>query len=231
MDVVETAAGIEIVVDLPGVSEIGPDGRLLAGHAHRRRTQVAWRLRSRSRHLPSRGTQLRTLRARHPAERRLRCRQGERNALGRRAPRPPAADRGAARPRDPASRLPRPPMKILFIGDIFGKPGRDIVRKALPALVDRHQIDFVIANVRELGGGIRRHRRHRRRDPRLRRRRDDVGQPHLGQEGSPGLHPAPAEAAASRRISPQACPAAAPISDARAPANRSGWSTSWGASS
>src|SRR5688572_26058585 len=38
-------------------------------------------------------------------------------------------------------------MRILFIGDIFGKPGRDIVRRAVPALVERHALDLVIANV------------------------------------------------------------------------------------
>jgi 2',3'-cyclic-nucleotide 2'-phosphodiesterase len=38
-------------------------------------------------------------------------------------------------------------MQILFVGDIFGKPGRDIARRAIPALVDQRGIDFVIANV------------------------------------------------------------------------------------
>jgi calcineurin-like phosphoesterase len=28
-------------------------------------------------------------------------------------------------------------MKVLFIGDIIGKPGREIVRKGLPKLVDQ----------------------------------------------------------------------------------------------
>ena len=45
-------------------------------------------------------------------------------------------------------------MNILFIGDIFGKPGRDIVRRALPALVDQRQIDFVIANVENSAAGF-----------------------------------------------------------------------------
>jgi metallophosphoesterase (TIGR00282 family) len=44
-------------------------------------------------------------------------------------------------------------MKILFIGDIFGRPGREIVRSALPALVDLHQVDFVIANGENAAGG------------------------------------------------------------------------------
>jgi metallophosphoesterase (TIGR00282 family) len=45
-------------------------------------------------------------------------------------------------------------MKILFIGDIFGKPGREIVRRALPSLIDLHQIDFVIANGENSAAGF-----------------------------------------------------------------------------
>ena len=45
-------------------------------------------------------------------------------------------------------------MKILFIGDIFGKPGRDITRRAIPALVTRHAIDLVIANVENSAAGF-----------------------------------------------------------------------------
>jgi hypothetical protein len=45
-------------------------------------------------------------------------------------------------------------MNLLFIGDIFGKPGREIVRRGLPALVDRHAIDFVIANGENAAAGF-----------------------------------------------------------------------------
>jgi metallophosphoesterase (TIGR00282 family) len=45
-------------------------------------------------------------------------------------------------------------MKILFIGDVFGRPGRDMVRKGLRALVDRHGIDLVIANIENAAGGF-----------------------------------------------------------------------------
>src|ERR1043165_8677242 len=38
-------------------------------------------------------------------------------------------------------------MKILAIGDIFGKPGRQIIKKYLFDLKEKHQIDFVVANV------------------------------------------------------------------------------------
>jgi metallophosphoesterase (TIGR00282 family) len=45
-------------------------------------------------------------------------------------------------------------MRILFIGDIFAKPGREIVRRALPALVEQRDIDFVIANVENSAAGF-----------------------------------------------------------------------------
>jgi len=45
-------------------------------------------------------------------------------------------------------------MRILFIGDIFGKPGREIVRRAVPALIERESIDFVIANVENSAAGF-----------------------------------------------------------------------------
>ena len=45
-------------------------------------------------------------------------------------------------------------MRILFIGDIFGKPGREIARRAIPALVEQRDIDFVIANVENSAAGF-----------------------------------------------------------------------------
>jgi metallophosphoesterase (TIGR00282 family) len=45
-------------------------------------------------------------------------------------------------------------MNILFIGDIVGRPGRDLVRAGLDALVRHHQIDFVIANAENAAGGF-----------------------------------------------------------------------------
>ncbi len=45
-------------------------------------------------------------------------------------------------------------MRILFIGDIFGKPGREIARRAVPALVERESLDFVIANVENSAAGF-----------------------------------------------------------------------------
>ena len=45
-------------------------------------------------------------------------------------------------------------MKLLFIGDIFGKPGREIVRRGLPALIEQHAVDFVVANGENAAAGF-----------------------------------------------------------------------------
>jgi len=45
-------------------------------------------------------------------------------------------------------------MKILFIGDIIGKPGRRAVRDTLSILVNEHNIDLVIANCENAAGGF-----------------------------------------------------------------------------
>ena len=44
-------------------------------------------------------------------------------------------------------------MKILFIGDIVGKPGRGLTRTGVASVVDRHGIDLVVANVENAAGG------------------------------------------------------------------------------
>jgi len=45
-------------------------------------------------------------------------------------------------------------MRILFIGDVVGKPGRTLLRRALPPLVSRHSVDLVIANAENAAGGF-----------------------------------------------------------------------------
>lgn len=45
-------------------------------------------------------------------------------------------------------------MRILFIGDIFGRPGRTIVREQLAALVKEHSVDLCIANGENAAGGF-----------------------------------------------------------------------------
>jgi metallophosphoesterase (TIGR00282 family) len=44
-------------------------------------------------------------------------------------------------------------MKILFLGDIVGKPGRKAVKEILPELVKKLEPDFVIANGENAAGG------------------------------------------------------------------------------
>jgi metallophosphoesterase (TIGR00282 family) len=44
-------------------------------------------------------------------------------------------------------------MRILFIGDIVGKPGRDLIRAGVAPLVDHHQIDLVVANAENAAAG------------------------------------------------------------------------------
>jgi hypothetical protein len=43
---------------------------------------------------------------------------------------------------------------LLFIGDIVGRPGRQMVRRALPSLVEEYAIDLVIANVENAAAGF-----------------------------------------------------------------------------
>jgi metallophosphoesterase (TIGR00282 family) len=45
-------------------------------------------------------------------------------------------------------------VRILFVGDIIGKPGRDLLRRGLGALIERHRIDLVIANAENAAGGF-----------------------------------------------------------------------------
>jgi metallophosphoesterase (TIGR00282 family) len=45
-------------------------------------------------------------------------------------------------------------MNILVIGDVVGSPGRSIMKKALPAVFEKHKIDYCIANVENAAGGF-----------------------------------------------------------------------------
>lgn len=45
-------------------------------------------------------------------------------------------------------------MRILFVGDIVGSPGRRAVQELVPRLVDRHLVDLVVANGENAAGGI-----------------------------------------------------------------------------
>ena len=45
-------------------------------------------------------------------------------------------------------------MKILFIGDIVGDPGRKIIARQLPGIVEEHEIDVVLGNGENAAGGF-----------------------------------------------------------------------------
>src|SRR5437867_853521 len=44
-------------------------------------------------------------------------------------------------------------MRVLFIGDVVGKPGRTLLRRHVRSLREQHGIDFAIANAENSAGG------------------------------------------------------------------------------
>jgi hypothetical protein len=45
------------------------------------------------------------------------------------------------------------PLRILVLGDIVGRPGRQVVHQKLPGLVRQHNVDLVVANAENIAGG------------------------------------------------------------------------------
>jgi len=45
-------------------------------------------------------------------------------------------------------------MNILLIGDVVGNPGRTILKKALPAVFKKYDVDYCVANVENAAGGF-----------------------------------------------------------------------------
>lgn len=45
-------------------------------------------------------------------------------------------------------------MKLLFVGDVIGKPGRKALRHLLPQLVDKYEVDYTVVNVENSAGGF-----------------------------------------------------------------------------
>ncbi len=45
-------------------------------------------------------------------------------------------------------------MKVLFVGDVFGRPGRRAVRECLDGVVSTHDVDFVVINAENAAGGF-----------------------------------------------------------------------------
>ena len=44
-------------------------------------------------------------------------------------------------------------MRILFIGDIVGEPGRRVVERTVPGLIEQESLDLVVANAENAAGG------------------------------------------------------------------------------
>ena len=45
------------------------------------------------------------------------------------------------------------PLRILVLGDIVGRPGRQIISQKLPPFIKSHNIDLVVANAENIAGG------------------------------------------------------------------------------
>jgi metallophosphoesterase (TIGR00282 family) len=44
-------------------------------------------------------------------------------------------------------------LKLLFVGDVVGKAGRQILKQKLPSLIDRHMVDLVVVNAENAAAG------------------------------------------------------------------------------
>ena len=44
--------------------------------------------------------------------------------------------------------------RLLFVGDIVGRPGRELMRRGLSALVAHHRVDLIVANVENAAAGF-----------------------------------------------------------------------------
>jgi metallophosphoesterase (TIGR00282 family) len=55
--------------------------------------------------------------------------------------------------RGPVAGLNARALKILFLGDVFAKPGRTAVKRFVPKLIVQHGLDLVIANCENSAGG------------------------------------------------------------------------------
>ncbi len=52
-----------------------------------------------------------------------------------------------------ATKTPTATIRLLFLGDVFGEPGRRAAMELIPVLKERHQIDFVIVNGENAAAG------------------------------------------------------------------------------
>ena len=82
-------------------------------------------------------------------------------------------------------------MRLLFLGDVVGRTGRNAVTTTLPGLRERLKLDFVVVNGENAAGGFGITEAILERAARCRRRRRDARQSRLRPEGGAGLHRAP----------------------------------------
>lgn len=45
-------------------------------------------------------------------------------------------------------------VRLLFVGDVVGKPGRRVLQRLLPRLVDEHRVDYTVVNIENAAGGM-----------------------------------------------------------------------------
>ena len=46
------------------------------------------------------------------------------------------------------------PLRLLFLGDVFGKPGRTAVHRLVPRIIARDGVDLVVANAENAANGV-----------------------------------------------------------------------------
>src|SRR4051812_20767569 len=66
----------------------------------------------------------------------------------------PFASRTAVSAASATPRLRYFPVKLLFVGDVVGSPGRRALEELLPQLRERHEPDFVVVNGENAAGGV-----------------------------------------------------------------------------
>ncbi len=121
-------------------------------------------------------------------------------------------------------------MRLLFLGDVVGRPGRNAVVERLPGLRDRWQLDCVVINGENSAGGFG--ITEAICDDLLNAGADAVtlGQSHLGPARDPGVHRAPDAASAAGEFSGRHAGARRQPHRHGDRANASSSSTSWAAS-
>ena len=233
LDVVETSNAVEIVVDVAGVPReavrvlFRGDVLIVAGEKAPPPTTSGAQL-------SSARAWIRPLRARRAPERRIRDRTGASQALERRVDDHSSQARRSSRPGaddSDSGRHAATGMNILFIGDIVGRPGRELIRKGLRGAHRSSRRRFHDRQRRERRRGFRCDEGHRRRAARLGRRCHDVRQSHLRQARGHPLHHEPTAPAASGQLPCRRRQVEARISRRRVTAAPSASSTSWGACS